>query len=174
MTGMKKGARRRPGWSLFRRGPPAWPSVESTRRPWSEEIHADILMFVYKGDENPVDVEFFLHHSPDERRVGILANTMLAIIVGFNVQGHRATSPLNRILGASDLPTERFRILYRPTMQKAIAKPSALLGFPTAFMLTRSWTLSKTGNPALALNYISKGNDLSAFCTRENEYCKKT
>ncbi len=161
-------------WSLFRRGLPVRPSVKSARRPGAEEIHANILVFVYKGDKNPVDIEFFLHHSPDECRVGILANAMLAIIVGFNVQGHRATSPLNRILGASDLPTERFRILYRPTMQKAIAKPSALLGFPTAFMLTRSQALSKTGNPVSVQNYITNGNYLAVFCTRENEFCKKT
>jgi hypothetical protein len=131
-------------------------------------------MLVNKGDENPVDIEFLLHYSSDERRVGILAYAMLAIIIGLNVQGHRATSPLNRIVGASDISTERFRILYRATMQKAIAKPSALLGFPTAFMLTRSRALSKTGNPALALNYISKGNWLSVICTWENKFCKKT
>ncbi|MEM5786597.1 MAG: hypothetical protein AAGU11_04715 [Syntrophobacteraceae bacterium] len=51
-------------------------------------------MFVYKRYEYPIDIKLLLYYGPYERRVGIFTDSMFAIIVGFDVKGHRATSPL--------------------------------------------------------------------------------
>lgn len=65
-------------------------------------------MLVHKRNEHPIDVKLFLHHGPDLIGVGVFADTMLSVIVGFNVKGHRATSPdLNFV--DLDLASERFQ-----------------------------------------------------------------
>jgi hypothetical protein len=47
-------------------------------------------MLIYEGNENPVYVELLLDNGPYQGGVGIFAYSMFAIIVGFNVKGHRA------------------------------------------------------------------------------------
>ena len=61
-------------------------------------------MFVHESDENPIDIKLLLHHGPYECRVGVFADAMFSIIIGFNVKRHRVTSPLNLIFWVLDLP----------------------------------------------------------------------
>ncbi len=68
-------------------------------------------MFVHKGNENPIDIELFLHYRPYESRVGVFADAMFSIIVGFNVKRHRVTSPLNLIFGVLDLSHEGLKFI---------------------------------------------------------------
>ncbi len=66
-------------------------------------------MLVYERDEHPVYVEFLLHNSPYQGGVGIFAYAVFAVIVGFNVKGHRATPPLAEILMAWKFRRTDFR-----------------------------------------------------------------
>ena len=68
--------------------------MESAVGPGPQEIDPDILMLVYERYEHPVDVEFLLHYGPYQGGVGIFTYSMFAIIVCFNIKGHRATSLL--------------------------------------------------------------------------------
>jgi hypothetical protein len=66
-------------------------------------------MLVYKRNKYPIDVEFFLHHGSDLIRIGVFADTMLSVIIGFDIKGHRATSPLLNFVDR-DLSSERFQL----------------------------------------------------------------
>jgi len=111
-------------------------------------------MFVHKGNEHPIYVEFFLHHGPYQRRVGIFADTMLAVIIGFNVKGHRATSPLSS-QGSGSFPKDAGS--FKTKRSKAL-QGFRLRGFSLDFILTRSTALSKTvfQPPTAKLYIISK------------------
>jgi hypothetical protein len=65
-------------------------------------------MLVHKRNKNPIDVQLLLHYGPDLIRIGVFTDTMLPVIVGFNVKGHRATSPLLNFVDL-DLSSERFQ-----------------------------------------------------------------
>jgi len=49
-------------------------------------------MLIYEGNKHPVYVKLLLHYGPYQGWVGIFAYSVFAIIVGFNVKGHRAIS----------------------------------------------------------------------------------
>lgn len=90
----------------LRRCPPAGPSAEPAGRPRLQEINSDVFMLVHERDENPIDIKLLLHYRPDQRRIGIFTDSMFSVIIGFNVKGHRATSPPNKF---RDLRTSRGR-----------------------------------------------------------------
>jgi hypothetical protein len=80
-------------------------------------------MFVYKRYEYPIDIKLLLYYGPYERRVGIFTDSMFAIIVGFDVKGHRATSPLVKILGDPNLSPANFPETPPEYRRKALAQP---------------------------------------------------
>jgi hypothetical protein len=85
-------------------------------------------MLVYERDEHPVYIEFLLHYSPYLGRVGIFAYSVFAVIVGFNVKGHRTTPPLAEIS-----ETWKFRqiVINNPKVEKLyLRSPLSTLVFP--------------------------------------------
>lgn len=63
------------------------------RRARAQEVHADVLMLVDERHKNPFDVEFLLNDRSNGVRIRILADTMFAIIVRFDVKRHQANPP---------------------------------------------------------------------------------
>ena len=80
-------------------------------------------MLVYERDEHPVYVEFLLHYSPYQGRIGIFAYSVFAVIVGFDVKRHRATPPLAEIWGPGNFAGQTF------------SKPLSALVFSPGFMV---------------------------------------
>ncbi len=60
-------------------------------------------MLINERDEDPVYIELLLHYGPYQCWVGIFADSVFAIIVSFNIKGHRATSPLSEFYGPGNL-----------------------------------------------------------------------
>ncbi|MCE5336528.1 MAG: hypothetical protein LLG06_18275, partial [Desulfobacteraceae bacterium] len=97
-------------------------------------------MLIDKGNKDSINIEFLLHHGPNHRRVGVLADSMFSVIIGFDVKGHRVTSPLLKFWGPGtffgknpslEIPQhEKFRKTFCP-------------GFPSPCMLTPTIGLSK-------------------------------
>jgi hypothetical protein len=98
-------------------------------------------MLVHKRNKYPIDIELFLHHVPDLIRVGVLTDSMLTVIIGFDIKGHRATSPLLNFVDM-DLSSERFQLYEKAPFP----------GSPLYFMLNRPVELFKMRSTLVA-NY---------------------
>jgi hypothetical protein len=116
--------------------------MESAARSWPQEIDPDIFMLIYERDENPVDVEFLLHYRSYQGGVGIFAYSMFAIIVGFNVKRHRATS-LGET-GNLEITPRGLQVVRKHHNAKGRQKPFSTMAFPTDYILTNYRGLSKT------------------------------
>lgn len=86
-------------------------------------------MLIDERNEDPIYIKFLLHHGPDQGRVGVLADSMFAIIIGFDVKGHRETSPLVVIWG-SGLSLAKIQSVCKPDCEKLRQNPLWALDNP--------------------------------------------
>ena len=93
-------------------------------------------MLVYKRNKYPIDVEFFLHHGSDLIRIGVFADTMLSVIIGFDIKGHRATSQLAEIGGLA-VSLDRFRLIRKTIEPEGFSKPPVCPGFSPCFYVKK-------------------------------------
>ncbi len=93
-------------------------------------------MLVYERNEHPVYVKLLLHYRPYQGWVGIFAYSVFAVIVGFNVKGHRAISPLAEI-GGFAVSLDRFSLIRKTIGRKGFSKPLVFPGFSPCFYVNK-------------------------------------
>ncbi len=80
-------------------------------------------MLVHEGNKNAIDIKLLLYYGSDQCWVGVFTYAMFAVIIGLNVKGHRATSPLIKFSGhgpfAGKIPTS-FEIPHRKKFCKTL------------------------------------------------------